>query len=167
MTSKNLPVLIMLLLALAFTGCQKSEPGDGANLPPYYNLDVKLYPENSETHHAKGSGAIKFRQDPDTARIITLDTWVNGLAPNHPYLLQRAVNPITDSSCSSTAWLTLGLGLAPKSIRTDAYGSGHEELFRNITALARGTEFRIHFQIVDSITLVPVLSSDCYQYTVR
>ena len=106
-------------------------------------------------------------QDPDTARIINLNTWVRNLEPNHSYLLQRAVNPITDPDCSSTAWLTLGLGLDQQDLKTDSKGDGHAELWRAVTSIARGTQFRIHFQIVDATTLNPVLFSDCYDYTVR
>jgi len=158
--------LIMLFL-FVFNACQKGVPGDGANLPPYYNLDVALNPVSLKMGYGNSAGFIKFRQDPDTARIITLETWITHLEPNHPYILQRAVNPITDSSCTSVAWLTLGLGLVPQAIHTDFRGNGHEELFRAVTSIARGTQFRIHFQILDSLTLTPVLSSDCYQYTVR
>jgi len=126
-----------------------------------YNLNV-LLPGKS------GLGFLKFRQKPDTARIINLDTWLFNLKPNHAYLLQRAVNPITDpTQCSSTAWLTLGLGLTPQSIHTDKWGFGFEPLYRDITAIPRGTEFYIHFQVIDSLTSEVVLSSDCYTYTVR
>ncbi len=115
-----------------------------------------------------GAGFIKFRQNPDTARVITLDTWVTKLKPNHSYLLQRAVNPIADpTGCSSTAWLTLGEGLVPKSIVTNAHGDGSAKLWRDITGIARGTAFHIHFQIVDEATLAPVLTSECFDYTVR
>jgi len=128
---------------------------------PSYNLNVKL---NGES----GSGFVKFRQHPDTARIINLDTWLFDLKPNHTYLLQRAVNPIADpTQCSSTAWLTLGLGLTPQAIQTDDKGNGMEPLWRDITAIPRGTEFYIHFQVIDALTSEVVLSSDCYTYTVR
>ena len=67
----------------------------------------------------------------------------------------------------STAWLTLGLGLVPQAIVTDDKGNGHEDLFRNVSSVARGTQFRIHFQIIDAVTSETVLTSDCTQYTVR
>ena len=57
-----------------------------------YDLDVILYgPGNN-------GGFIKFRQNKDTAKIINLNTWVGNLRPNHPFLLQRAVNLITDTT---------------------------------------------------------------------
>jgi hypothetical protein len=116
----------------------------------------------------RGLGFLKFRQSPDTARIINLDTWLFNLKRNHTYLLQRAVNLITDpTQCSSTAWLTLGLGLTPQAIHTNNWGFGHELLWRDVTSIARGTQFYIHFQIIDSLTSETVLTSDCNTYTVR
>lgn len=133
----------------------------GADMPPY-NLNVIMQ------NDSRGFGFIKFRQNPDTARIINLDTWVFNLKPNHAYLLQRAVDPFTNTTtCSSTAWLTLGLGLTPKAIHTDRFGFGTAALWRDVTAVARGSEFYIHFQIIDSLTSEVVLTSGCHQYTVR
>lgn len=159
--------LSIMFFLLIFISCKKGISDDGVNLPPYYNLDVTLFSDIQKSYLGSSSGFLKFRQNPDTARIVTLEIWVHGLEPNHAYILQRAVNPITDISCSSTAWLSLGLGTTPQSINTDARGNGHENLFRNLTAAARGTQFRIHFQVIDSTTLTPVLSSDCTQFTVR
>lgn len=132
---------------------------------PCYNLDVILNGSVKE----KQFGFIKFRQDPDTARIITLETSLKNLIPNHEYLLQRAVDAanIVDGSCSSTTWLTLGKGLTPQSILTNAHGDGSEALWRAVTAIARGTSFDIHFQVIDATNMAVVLTSDCYQYTVR
>jgi hypothetical protein len=156
---------LFILFISTFAACEKSLPGDD-NLQPY-NIDVTLRPNTGKDQPGAGFGFVKFRQNPDTARIITLDTWVVSLLPNHDYQLQRAVNPITDPDCTSTMWLTLGEGLAPKAIHTDDKGNGQANLFRDITAIARGTEFRIHFQIIDAETLLPILFSDCDQYTVR
>ena len=152
------PVAVFIL---AFSSCKKDE---SYPLNHLYDLDVPL---RGETNDAS-AGFIKFRQNPDTARVITLETWVTKLLHNHSYLLQRAVNPVADpTGCSSTAWLTLGEGLQPKSIVTDANGNGSANLWRDITAIARGTAFHIRFQIVDAATLAPVLKSDCFDYTVR
>ena len=155
---------LMMFFITSFIACDKSLPGDDDL--GIYNINVNLLPVNPKNGGFE-RGFVKFRQDPDTNRIITLDTWVLNLEPNHDYLLRRAVNPITDADCTSTAWLTLGKGLVAQPIHTDGKGNGHETLFRDITAIARGTEFRIHFQIVDAATLDPVLNSDCDQYTVR
>lgn len=153
--------LIFASIATIYS-CKKEEPKP-RHAP--YDLDVVLYnPEKGSS----ASGLIKFRQNPDTARIITLATTVSHLSSDHVYLLQRAVNPITDSTqCSSTAWLTLGKGLQPAGIHTDADGHGQADLWRDVTAAARGTQFYIHFQVVDSLTLTPVLTSPCYTYAVR
>jgi hypothetical protein len=150
-------------LFVVFFACTKDTPSDDNSQP--YNFDAILH--STDLKNPEMVGLLKFRQDPDTARIITLDTYISNLIPNHDYILQRAVNPITDADCTSVAWLTLGLGLTPQTIHTDSHGNGHEKLFRDITAIARGTTFRIHFQIVDVASTVAVLASDCEQYTVR
>jgi hypothetical protein len=173
MRKKTLPLIarrlfLILFLISAFVACDKNVPENDVNVPPFYNLDITLSPELSKTAPGEnGAGFIKFRQDPDTARIITLETWIYHLQPNHAYQLQRAVDPISSSSCSSQVWLTLGKGLVAQAIQTDRQGNGHETLFRDVTGTARGTQFRIHFQIVDAVTMATVLTSDCFQYTVR
>ena len=127
---------------------------------PPFNLEVILRGEG------KQFGLVKFRQDVNPSKIVTLDTWVRDLTPNHEYLLQRAVdNP--DGNCTSTSWLTLGKGLTPQSILTDENGTGKENLWRDISAIASGTAFDIHFRVVDATSMAVVLDSDCYQYAVR
>lgn len=153
-------ILPIALFMLAFSSCKK----DDYPLNPLYDLDVPLRAIGKDA----GAGFMKFRQNPDTARVITLDTWVTKLKPNHSYLLQRAVNPISDASgCSSNVWLTLGEGLQPKAIVTNTHGDGNAKLWRDITGIPRGAAFHIHFQILDAETSAPVLTSDCYDYTVR
>ena len=128
-----------------------------------FDLNVNLRGEGNTQGH------IKFRQDPDPAQIITLDTKVHHLLPNHEYLLQRAVDAINvvDGNCTSASWLTLGKGLMPQSILTDSKGKGSEELWRDVSTVPPGSTFDIHFRIVDATTMAVVLTSDCYQYTVR
>ncbi len=167
-------LLFFITIVISFlAGCQKnindrkpisnevnSATVTNSTSPPF-NLEVILSGEGNEL------GLVKFRQDNDTARIITLDTWVHDLEPNHSYLLQRAVDPIINGNCLSTAWLTLGKGLEPQAIITDATGTGTAELWRDVSAIPRGTSFYIHFQVIDAVSLAVVLTSDCYQYTVR
>jgi hypothetical protein len=155
--------LFILMISL-FVSCEKSKPVED---PQHFDLDVTFHTENLKDQANKGTGFLKFRQDPDTARIITLDTYIFNLLPNHSYLLQRAANPFTDPTCTNASWLTLGKGLVAQDIATDGKGNGHETLFRDVTGIARGTDFHIDFQIVDAVTLAPVLSSDCYEYIVR
>jgi hypothetical protein len=131
-----------------------------AETPPF-NLEVILRGEGNSFGH------IKFRQDVDPSKIITLDTWVRDLEPNHQYLLQRAVDATVDGNCTSTTWLTLGKGLTPQSILTDDNGTGEEELWRDVSAVATGSKFDIHFQVIDAESMAVVLDSDCYQYVVR
>jgi hypothetical protein len=130
---------------------------------PPFNIEVILRGEGNRFGH------VKFRQDVEPAKIITLDTWVRDLEPNHQYLLQRAVDAINviDGVCTSTSWLTLGKGLTPQSIQTDDNGTGREELWRDISMIASGSAFDIHFRVVDATSMVVVLTSDCYQYVVR
>jgi hypothetical protein len=113
-----------------------------------------------------GFGLVKFRQPNDADRIVYLDTWVRGLAPNTAYQLQRAVDTVVDDNCTSSAWLTLGKGTTPQTIVTDSRGTGREELFRNLGAFAPGSTFDIHFRVIDAVTSAVVLTSDCYQFTV-
>ncbi|HZG26469.1 MAG TPA: hypothetical protein VEZ17_17900, partial [Chitinophagaceae bacterium] len=83
--------------------------------------------------------------------------------------LQRAVDAINvvDGNCTSTSWLTLGRGLTAQSILTNANGTGTEVLWRDVSTIATGSTFDIHFQVIDATNMAVVLSSDCYQYTVR
>jgi hypothetical protein len=159
---------VILVIALS---CQKEDGivkqnQNGINSPsvmaetPPFNIEVILRKEGNQLGH------VKFRQDVDPAKIITLDTWVRDLEPNHEYLLQRAVDPY-DGNCTSTVWLTLGKGLTPQSILTDDKGTGSESLWRDVSAIASGTHFDIHFRVVDKVTNVIVLDSDCYDYVVR
>lgn len=131
-----------------------------AETPPF-NLEVILRGEGNRFGH------VKFRQDVDPDKIIILDTWVRDLEPNHQYLLQRAVDTDVDGNCTNTAWLTLGKGLTPQSILTDDTGTGNEELWRNVSAVASGSKFDIHFQVIDAESMAVILASDCYQYVVR
>lgn len=98
---------------------------------------------------------------------VLMEVWIRDLEANHQYLLQRAVDTNLDGNCTSTAWLTLGKGLQPQTITTDERGTGKEELWRDLSALATGATFDIHFRVIDAATFAVVLTSDCYQYTVR
>ena len=135
---------------------------DFKSIAPKYDLNVILFGEHS-------IGLLKFRQDPDPAKIVNLDVWVIKLQPNHEYLFQRAVDAtnLVDGECTSTGWLTLGKGLVPQSIVTDSWGFGHAELWRDVSAVPSETAFDIHFQVIDAVTLEVVQTSGCYQYKVR
>jgi hypothetical protein len=138
-----------------------AEPSWGPEAPPF-NLEVIL----RDVTGGRGFGHVKFRQPNDADKIVFLDTWVRDLAPNHRYLLQRAVDTILDGNCTSTAWLTLGKGLVPQAITTDDRGTGREDLFRDLAAVPTGSQFDIHFRVIDAVTFAPVLQSDCYRFTV-
>jgi hypothetical protein len=175
-----------LVAALAAVGCQDSptaprelsvpaiaathraglEKADDANEAeeankPNFNLNVVL--------RGEGSGLIKFRQPKGdgTTHMVNLDVKVRHLEPNTSYLLQRAVDTILDGNCTSTAWLTLGKGSAPQAITTDARGKGHEQLFRIFAASSVGSTFDIHFRVIRQDNSAVVLTSKCYQFTVR
>lgn len=172
-------VLLTFIIFLFVPSCQKNNSAKDETLSaimetatfkkknaptpasPHFNLEVILRGED------KSFGHVKFRQANDATKIVTLDVWVRDLEPNHQYLLQRAVDINLDGNCTSTSWLTLGKGLQPQTITTDEKGTGREELWRDLSAVATGTTFDIHFRVVDAVTLAVVLTSDCYQYTVR
>ena len=169
----------VIMIAFVISNCEESiiETSTSSNLEqesinsefknaptpanPNFNLQVILRGEG------KSFGQVKFRQDKDDAKIITLDVWVRDLVPNHKYLLQRAVDTELDGDCTGTTWLTLGKGLTPQSILTDDKGTGREGLWRDVSAIATGATFDIHFQIIDAVTSAVVLTSDCYEYTIR
>jgi hypothetical protein len=153
-------------------GCQKSAKEDlpaamakeesaGTPASPPFQLEVILRGED------KAFGLVKFRQNNDAAKIVTLEVWVRDLQPDHQYLLQRAVDTNLDGECTSTAWLTLGKGLQAQAITTGDKGTGREELWRDLSALATGAAFDIHFRVVDAVSKDVVLTSDCYRYVVR
>jgi hypothetical protein len=125
---------------------------------PHFNLEIIL--------RGDGFGHVTFRQPNDGDRIVYLGTWVRDLAPNTAYLLQRAVDPVVDDNCTSSAWLTLGKGTTPQAIVTDSRGTGREDLFRDLGAFAPGVTFDIHFRVIDAVTSAVVLTSDCYQFTI-
>ncbi len=131
------------------------------NATSNYNLEVVLRGTRNQNGH------IHFRQDENTPHIISLETKVHNLNPNHEYKLQRAVDVNIDGNCTGTNWLTLGKGLVPQSIYTDNKGDGSENLWRNISMIPSGSLFDIHFRVIDAVTLEAVLTSNCYQYTVR
>jgi hypothetical protein len=147
------------------TDIENAEINAATNAPtpanPNFNLEVILRGEG------KRFGHVTFRQANDIDKIVTLDTWLRDMEPNHEYKLQRAVDTNLDGNCTGTAWLTLGKGLTPQSIFTNDEGTGREELFRNLSAFPSGATFDIHFQVIDAVTGAVVLMSDCYQFTVR
>jgi hypothetical protein len=135
-----------------------ADPGPWGPETPRFNLEIIL--------RGEGFGLVRFRQPNDDARIVYLDVWVRDLAPNTSYLLQRAVDTNVDDNCTSTAWLTLGKGTLPQSITTDATGTGREELFRSLAAFPVGTQFDIHFRVIEEASGAVVLTSQCYQFTI-
>ena len=147
------PTAVVATNGPAFDGVQPRGPEK-----PNFNLEVVL--------RGDGFGLVKFRQPNDADKIVYLDTWVRGLAPNTSYLLQRAVDTNVDDDCTSTGWLTLGKGLQAQAITTDETGTGREQLFRNLAAFPVGSRFDIHFRVIDAATGAVVLTSDCYQFTI-
>jgi hypothetical protein len=148
--------VLFSLSSSAVAQVPQAGPPWGPETTPF-NLEVIL--------RGEGFGRVKFRQPNDDAFIVYLDVWLRDLAPNTSYLLQRAVDTNVDDNCTGTAWLTLGKGLQPQSIMTDATGAGREELFRILPALP-GSEFDIHFRVIEEETLAVVLTSKCYQFTI-
>jgi hypothetical protein len=169
----TLPAIVALVLGTLVSSCTNDEANPlGPAAPtgsapsyaswgpetPNFNLEVVL--------RGQGFGLVKFRQPNDAQKIVYLDTWVSGLAPNSEYLLQRAVDVTIDDNCTGTEWLTLGRGVQPQSIATDAGGTGRAELFRDLSAVPLGTEFDIRFRVIDAVTQTVVLESGCYQFRI-
>lgn len=153
----TVPSLFALLVLLSLSSTAVAQEPWGPETPNF-NLEVIL--------RGEGFGHVKFRQPNDGSFIIDLDVWVRDLAPNTSYLLQRAVDPIVDDDCASTAWLTLGKGTTPQSITTDDTGTGREHLFRSVAIFPPGSEFDIHFRVIEQSTSAVVLTSQCYQFTI-
>jgi hypothetical protein len=159
-----------LTVILLSVGCQAPDSAGpaGASLDlapwgpeaPPFNLEVILRGTDG------GFGHVTFRQANDDLLVIQLDTWIRGLAPNTAYELQRAVDGTLDGECTSTGWLTLGKGLTPQAITTDARGFGHEALWRSVAAFPVGSSFDIHFRVIEQATAAMVLESDCYRFTI-
>lgn len=153
--------MIGALVAGVFGAAAQAEPPWGPETPPF-NLEVVL----RDVGDGRGFGLVKFRQPNDADKIVYLDTWVRDLAPNHSYVLQRAVDTTLDGNCTSTAWLSLGKGLVAQTITTDDRGTRREDLFRDLAAVPTGSQFDIHFRVIDAVTSAPVLASGCYRFTV-
>jgi hypothetical protein len=127
-----------------------------AGLSPNRNLEVIL--------RGDGFGHVTFRQPKDEELTITLDTWVRDLEPNTTYVLQRATDQVIDDECTGINWLTLGHGIVPQPITTDANGTGREALFRTLPLSVLGSSFDIHFRVLNTATNAVVLQSSCYQF---
>jgi hypothetical protein len=132
--------------------------GWGPETPPF-NIEVILRGD-------PGFGHVKFRQPNDSSKIVYLDTWIRDLKASTAYRLQRAVDPVPDGSCTSAGWLTLGLGPVPEDIVTDERGTGSASLWRDLSAVATGTRFDIHFRVIEAATGAVALESGCYQFVV-
>ena len=157
-----LSVLVALTALTAAAAQARSGPSWGP-ATPNFNLEAILWPVAGGPD---GFGLVKFRQPKDADKIVYLGVWVRGLAPNHDYSLQRAVDTNVDDICTGTNWLTLGRGLDPKAITTDERGTGRADLYRDLAMLPLGTEFDIHFRVIDKVTMAVVLESGCYQFVV-
>jgi hypothetical protein len=129
------------------------------------NFVALLRPDSGAPAHA--FGVVLFRQPHDAEKVVLLDVWTLGLAPNHSYALQRATDSIVDDNCQGTNWLTLGRGSEPQAIETNALGFGRAHLSRDLFAFPDGTRFDIQFRLIDSVAPQDVvLVSSCHQFTV-
>jgi hypothetical protein len=159
MKKKSNRILAGVFAACAFAGSAEAQTGPPwGPESPSFNQQVIM--------RGDGFGLVKFRQPNDESLIVHLDVWVRDLEPNTSYLLQRAIDVNVDDNCTSTAWLTLGRGLEPQSITTDARGWGRAKLFRSVAAFPVGSTFDIHFRVIDQETSAVVLTSQCCQFTI-
>ena len=156
--------LATAVAALTLLGAPALAGADAlSSAKPKHNLEAILRPVAGGTD---GFGLVKFRQPKDADKIVYLDVWVRDLAPNHSYSLQRATDSTVNDDCTGTNWLTLGQGLVPEQIATDERGTGRADLFRDLAAIPLGSQFDIHFRVIDAVTSAVVLESACYQFTV-
>jgi hypothetical protein len=166
---RNPTALLAVFSALLSVACAETPTGPAATetdiqysfgpATPNSNLLVVL--------RGTGSGLVIFRQPKDDQAIVYLDTWVSHLTPNTSYQLQRAVDTVVNDDCTSTAWLTLGKGLQAQAITTNHWGTGYQQLFRDLSAFPPGSQFDIHFRVIEAATQAVVLQSACYQFTIR
>ena len=146
-----------LTVAVAITQPATADPA------PPYDFDAVLEPADG----GSGSGKVKFRQPGNAEKVVYLNTRVRGLLPNRSYRLQRATDTVVDDDCTGTNWLTLGRdNFTPLAIETNQRGRGHARFSRDLSAVPTGTQFDIHFRVIDATDAV-VLVSPCYQFTVR
>lgn len=151
------PVAPTTEAALSSSGVAVSS--DNAEQPPF-NIEARLT--------GNGFGLVTFRQQKDpAANLISLGVWVRDLLPDTGYSLQRAVDTVLDDVCTGTNWLTLGKGLTPASIETDGTGAGRAELWRDLSALAPGVAFDIHFRVIENATAHVALETGCHRFVVR
>jgi hypothetical protein len=153
--------VLAMVMTIAATAARAADAASPTT--PNFNLEAILRPVAGGPD---GFGLVKFRQPKDADEIIRLDVWVRDLAANRSYYLQRATDTNVNDECTGTNWLTLGEGLVPLAIATDETGTGRAALFRDLAAVAVGTEFDIHFRVIDATTSAVVLQSTCYQFTV-
>jgi len=177
---RTIRAAVALVGAAAFSlGCRTDQPTAPSRattsvapaaaadaLKPNFNLEMILRPPGA-TNAGDAFGHVDFRQNHDDALIFDLEVWVRGLEPNTHYRFQRAVDTVIDDNCTSTAWLTLGLGTVAQDIVTDDRGTARQAFFR-VSTVAAGTSFDLHTRVATA-TAVPtvVLESGCYQFFVR
>jgi hypothetical protein len=152
----RLLTLFALLAALTAAGAAWAHD-DGRN------FNARLWPAAGLDD---GAGKVKFRQPRDEDTIINLYVRVRRLLPNNSYYLQRATDTVVDDVCTGTNWLTLGRGPDPGPIETNARGKGRAALWRELVGVPEGTQFDIHFRVIDATTSAVVLESGCHQFTV-
>lgn len=64
-----------------------------------------------------------------------------------------------NDDCTGINWLKLGQGPVPQVITTDETGTGRADLFRNLATIPLGSQFDIHFCVMDAVTSIVVLES--------
>jgi hypothetical protein len=151
---------VLGMLAAAAIGFAPAASGESwGQATPNFNVEATLLPVQGGP--ADGFGLVRFRQPKDADVIAYLDVWVRDLAPG-TYLVQRAVDPVVDDVCTGTNWPMPTLG----AVTTDLSGTGRVQLSRSLAAIPLGTEFDIHFRVIDAVTSAIVLQSGCYQFVV-
>jgi hypothetical protein len=157
-------IKLFALIGTLTVAVAAAQPATADPAPPY-DFNAVLQP--AEGGSGSGSGRLEFRQPGNAERVVYLHTHVWELLSNSSYRLQRATDTAVDDNCTGANWLTLGRdNFTPLAIETNHRGRGHARFSRDLSAVPAGTQFDIHFRVIDAADAV-VLESPCYQYTVR
>src|SRR5512144_2110040 len=90
--------LLAVIAALTVVPAAAARADAVAHLPgSERNFVALLRPVSGGPAHA--FGVVLFRQPHDAEKVVFLDVWTLGLAPNHSYSLQRATDLIVDDNC--------------------------------------------------------------------
>ena len=162
------------VLGLALLACADTTGLQTYSGSPTSVLSEGLSPNRSQPLMLSGSGwgRIVFRQPEDGEAKIFFVTWLRELKPRTRYLLQQAIDPVTDGVCTGGAtnpaeWVTIGTGTKPFTITTGERGGFHAPLYRPLPRRLVGTTFDSHLRLIEEASGAVVQKSGCFQFQVN